>query len=262
MAELSDEILTAYVDGELSTAEAREVERQLTGDPEARGRLARLERSSRLARQAFEEAADREAPARLLRAIAIAQSPPARRSTGPIARPQAWLERLTRRRSPALAWGLAMAAMLFVGFGVGRQFALEAPRPVALGPVAADSGLHTALETVASGEVVALERVDFIAVATYEDLDSRLCREFDLSGRGNGADLFVAVACRDQAAGRWSVEFSMEEHAVPNIDETLFAPASGRMHEAVDEFVNSRLKDGPFPVDVEAELIRSGWLRD
>jgi anti-sigma factor RsiW len=51
MSRHSDDRLVAYLDGEVETAERREIEAWLDGDPVARDRLAALSRSAMLLRE-------------------------------------------------------------------------------------------------------------------------------------------------------------------------------------------------------------------
>ncbi|MEM9724356.1 MAG: hypothetical protein AAF909_02705 [Pseudomonadota bacterium] len=263
--ELNDEILMAYVDGELPADEAEKVAQRLAEEPEAQMRLARLQRSADLVRYAIDEAAQGEPPPALLKAIQDAPTPTTRPDAfATISKlwsdVRAWMERPTPGLAALPVWGVAMAALLVAGLGLGRLTGgSEIARDVALGPIAPNSSLHDALETVGSGAPTPLPQGDFTGIATFVDQDGRFCREFDLASRGETVDLTVAVACRDAVAGQWSVEFSMEEHAASSVDETLFAPASGAMHEAVDTFVRSRVKDGPFLSTQEKALIDSGW---
>jgi anti-sigma factor RsiW len=111
MQQRNDELLVAYLDGELGTAERREVEGWLDIDPVARERLAALAESASLARLAFNEIMHAPIPDRL---IAAARG----EASGPEARAKVVSFRAlpgSRRAVTASRWwtGVAAAAALF-----------------------------------------------------------------------------------------------------------------------------------------------------
>jgi anti-sigma factor RsiW len=77
MQQLSDDRLVAYLDGELETAQRREVEALLDADPAARRQLAALAESAHLLRLAFDEVVHEPVPDRLI-AAARGEKAPAR----------------------------------------------------------------------------------------------------------------------------------------------------------------------------------------
>src|SRR5206468_13111843 len=68
MQRLGDDRLVAYLDGELETAQQREVEAWLDADPAARQQLAALAESTRLLRLAFDAVVYEPVPDRLIAA--------------------------------------------------------------------------------------------------------------------------------------------------------------------------------------------------
>jgi anti-sigma factor RsiW len=109
MQQRSDERLVAYLDGELETAQRREVEAWLDADPEARRQLAALAESARLLRLAFDEVIHEPVPDRLI-AAARGETAPARPGVQILPfRGRAQGQAMASRR-----WmGLSIAASLF-----------------------------------------------------------------------------------------------------------------------------------------------------
>ena len=110
MQKRNDETLVAYLDGELETAERRDIEAWLDADPVARERLAALAEATDLVRGAFDEVVNEPVPERL---IAAARGQTAAASDDKVVvlkRPAAG-----RAILPAFAggWRLAAAAGLF-----------------------------------------------------------------------------------------------------------------------------------------------------
>ena len=68
MQKQSDETLVAYLDGELDSAEQRDVEARLDADPGVRERLVTLARSTELVHKAFADIVNEPVPERLIAA--------------------------------------------------------------------------------------------------------------------------------------------------------------------------------------------------
>ena len=68
MQKRNDETLVAYLDGELDTAERRDIEAWLDADPGARERVAALAQSADLVRSAYADIVNEPVPERLLAA--------------------------------------------------------------------------------------------------------------------------------------------------------------------------------------------------
>jgi anti-sigma factor RsiW len=111
MSRHSDDLLVAYLDGEVGPAQQREIEAWLDSDPAARNKLAALAQSADLLRQAYDEVLREPLPGRLLAA--------ARGETGsaPVI-PFAPARSAASRRRTAWRVALPIAASLF-GFVIG-----------------------------------------------------------------------------------------------------------------------------------------------
>ena len=146
MQQRSDDRLVAYLDGELETAQRREVEAWLDADPAARRQLAALAESAHLLRLAFDEVVHEPVPDRLI-AAARGEKTPA----------QAGAQILPFRRranaqvviSRRLWMGLPVAASLFgLLVGIGAAY-------LGVGKLVLDgeASKQTALEAVAANNV-------------------------------------------------------------------------------------------------------------
>lgn len=134
----SDELLVAYLDGELSEAERSEVQSWLARDPALRDRLAGLAETTALVRQAFDDDLRDELPARL---IAAARG-------GATVVPLA-----ARPRGRARQWvGVALAASvagIVVGSALGWFAGNSAMSPLARDQVAANNAAGNWLDNIA-----------------------------------------------------------------------------------------------------------------
>jgi len=133
MQKRNDETLVAYLDGELDTAERRDIEAWLDADPGARERVAALAQSADLVRSAYADIVNEPVPERLLAAArgeTSGKALPREAQIVPLRRP---VRRVTFVH--ALSWraGLAAAAGLFglmVG-GVGGYYGAHTLTPPA-----------------------------------------------------------------------------------------------------------------------------------
>lgn len=111
MQQLSDELLIAYLDGELGASERREVEGRLDIDPVAREKLATLAEAGGLVRLAFDEIMHEPIPDRL---IAAARGETGSPEPGAKVLPFNALQSRKRGLNAPRWWvGVALAASLF-----------------------------------------------------------------------------------------------------------------------------------------------------
>lgn len=271
--QLTDDVLAAYLDRELDAETAREVERMLSKDPAARAKLADWRWSGAVLRDALDDTAEGAPPTDIIAAIEAAPGVAAKAAdrraglstSAPLSRALAWIERVA---TSAPAWALSLGLAMVVGATVG-QFAAPPTAPntfatviVEEGPIDRASPLHVALETAPSGRDVALGDERFKAIFSFRDTDGQICREFNVApmqtDRQGRPALMVGVACRGPRQ-QWRVERSVIEHAAQGLDEALFQPASGPLHEAVDAYVDARISNGAFTSEEEAAQIREQW---
>jgi hypothetical protein len=189
MLELNDEVLMAWVDGELDAEAASRVAAALARDPQAELRVAALQRLSEQLRTTFAHDLSDAVPASLSRTAHGEHL----RSAGSTAQilPLPWL------RSPWARWGgMAAGVMLALGLGIqGLSGGWGEPPLVAKadGGLWAGGALAVALERHLAGDGV----VDGVRVQlSFQDRLGRYCRSFD-SPAGAG------LACRE--GGRWQV---------------------------------------------------------
>lgn len=237
---ITDETLSAYLDGELGPDEALKVEAALKADPALVLRLRTLEAATRRFADAVRagDAAPMPAGVEALlkpKADNVVQFRRAKRET------PKWLV-------PA-AIAATLAAIVFAGGDLGRTPGVDEDAfVVAAGPVDPRSALHRALDKTPSAEAFSTKRATVRPVATFRIADGGLCREFLASGASN----VRAVACRNDR--QWTVKIAAEETA-PGGD---YRPASGPA-SAINAFVDSAIVGDPLGAENERALIASGW---
>lgn len=174
---LNDELLCAYMDGELDEKTHAQVERALTDDIGARVRLERM------------LAADERLKAEIPLRAADPSDPLAQHIlTGEAIRPRTAAARWTKTLG-ALAAGIGGVVVGFVLAGVQQRSSIAA-----LVPPSSNELLLSALEHAESGKVIGDGDKSAQVMLTFVADDGRYCRAFrsrDINGAAEG------LACRD-----------------------------------------------------------------
>lgn len=220
---IKDEVLSAYLDGELSPEEAARVEALLAHNPKLGERLARLRLAGELAREAF-------APiGAAIPALSIAAGVNWRRHAAPVAAAIA-----------ACAVGVVLGLSMR---GDGASALFEFNEGVLVSPA-----MTHVLDQTPSGARTRRGAVELVALYSFRDEEGRACRVFRASVSGV---LTEAAACRD--GERWRVLALAPVRAVDG-----FMQADSAEPEAVAAAV-----DGVFAAEIdaaaEAELISRDW---
>lgn len=246
---ISDDLLRAFVDGELGAAEQARIEQAASADPALALRLAREQALREQLRMAFDPVLDEPVPARLAEALkskaAVVDVDPSRlqRPAANDSRGWGWPQ-----------WG-AMAACLLLGLFGGRLL----PRPaaedglplaqrggtwVAQGPLA--QALSTQLASTQAADAPVRVGISFLS------REQRYCRSF--AWRGDAA----GVACREGDAWALQVWTQQARTAPPGGDLRMAAtPIPAAVLKAVDDTIQGA------PLDAEAERTAAarGWRR-
>ena len=198
MTPIGDEILMAYVDGELDPAAREEVERAIATDPATKERVERERRLRNRIAGHYAPVADEPIPERLTALLTGA------------ADNVVSLESARARRAPTRWQAVtALAATLVLGLFVGTMLSRGGAEPVAFadGAMVARGELAEALESrLAADPASGGTRVGVSFAAN----DDRFCRTFEsteLSGLacrgGEGWEIVMAAAPAGAAAGEY-----------------------------------------------------------
>ncbi len=234
IANLTDEVLCAYLDGELSPEARAALEHQLLSEPGARVRLDRLRDSDDRLRRAFAlpSAAAADPLVQLLTAgehdnVVSMHASSLRRYAAPI--------------------GLALAATVAgLAIGFGWRGAIDAPVSNAASGLALSDKLHDALDRNASGQ----PRAGVMVLFTFRRDDGAPCRQFEVA---DGAVSAEGVACRS-ADKRWQVS---AWRVMPRTNDG-FRTAGGD-ESPIEAMVDALDASGPLSPTEEAALIAKGW---
>jgi hypothetical protein len=227
-----DEKFFAWLDGELTPAEAAEVEARVASEP-ALQRLAEQHRAlGAQLKAAFDPVAKAPVPEQLQAAV----------------RPSAQVidfGAAKRMRSmPALAQFAAMAATLAIGVFVGTEMPRSGGAPVAVqdGKLYAAAALNSALDA----ELASAPTGDVRIGLTYRDQGGEICRSFTAPA-GSG------VACRNN--GRWLMKGLF---AAPEGQANDYRMAAG-MDPNLAALVDSTMAGEPLDAAAEKAAKDRGW---
>ncbi len=238
--EVSDELLFAYVDGELDAAAAAQLESAMAQDTSLAARVAQQRHLRRLLQGSFDPVMQEPVPDRLLQAMTPAPAVDilaarARKSAGG-ARRWAWPE-----------WG-ALAATLVLGLVAGHNFqdpAGEQPVVVQEGGLVASGSLDRALSTQPGGTVDASGAQIGLSIQTTS---GEYCRSFNLG-------MFSGLACR--RGQDWVIDTLAATAASPGQGE--FRQATSFLPEAVRITIEQRMSGEPLTEAEEAEQLEARW---
>lgn len=275
MSYVSDEILMAYADGELTPEERQALERLLRQDPVLRGRLEPyIETRTRLA-SAFEHALREPVPERLIAAIERARpSPRAIRTDASLgARLRSMIDAAVSRLAPG-GYGMtpalaASVAALLVGAGTVGWIAGRAttpsspPQEVAListrgTDLVATGALAHALERSPSRTILSTDggRTSIEPVLSFRTATDTVCREYRVTIAGAKQDA-AGLACRNPN-GAWRiaqhVETPKQGAAAPS--EGDYQTATGASIPAIDAMVETMISGEAFGAEEEAQVLK------
>jgi len=229
---MNDEKFFAWLDGELSSAEAAEMEAKVAADPELAG-LAEQHRAlgARLT-GAFDPIAEAPVPARLQAAL----------------RPSADVIDLAtakrKRMTPSLPQWAALAATLAVGVSIGTLVPKNTNAPVEVqgGAIYAAASLNRGLDT----QLASAPSGDMRIGITFRDQAGEVCRSFTQQASSG-------LACR--SGGRWKLKGLF---AAPEGQGSDYRMAAG-MDPNLAALVGLTMNGEPFDAAQEQAAKEKGW---
>ncbi|HEX9140103.1 MAG TPA: zf-HC2 domain-containing protein [Steroidobacteraceae bacterium] len=244
---ITDELLMAYADEELSAEERAQVDAALARNPQLAERVAQHRALRQNMQQAFAGVLTEPVPERLLAAVHKGRSAPApvdlaaAREAKRGARSKAWTWR---------EWG-AIAASLLVGLLFGNlgpqsdKGALVVSRD---GGLIAQGALARSLsEQLASGPLIS---TGVHVQLSFRDKSGAICRSFLV----RQAQSYAGLACHE--GGKWRIPALTE--AEPGSD-TSMQMAGSSLPPVILAAVNSRIAGEPLDADGERAAQARGW---
>jgi len=252
---ITDEKLSAYLDGELAPDEMDAIRNAIENDNGLRAQIEKLIKADQIITAAYHDIDNAPMPQSVMNLLAPrAAAAPA--DAGNVAS----FPRRSAAAQPRWAIPMAAAVALAIGVGVGLQFAPRAHRPsddtILLAEVIDQSSpIHQILESTRSAQTVYLEGADgasMTPVLTFKSASGDYCREFMLAEQGLTNR---AVACRRRDG--WAVQFAAANGGAADPD--VYATASVHFGPVFDAAVDALIDDAPLSAADELALIQKKW---
>jgi hypothetical protein len=237
------ETLISYAKGAVGPEKARQIERYLDGNPDARRVIEDFRRMQALTSTDFETPPRQTAPRR--RSGAPMPKPPGSPGAHGTAPPARVVGR--RKRATAVAASLVVIAALGLG---GFLLGQDEESPIALGRLSTIDTLSAALTRLASGTPDMAGDRAITVLTTFRDEARRACRKFEISDTSPTAPRILAVACQD--SGAWRIEGAAWLRSA-------FAPAGSERSDPLAGLLNSLGAGKPLAPEEEAALIARNW---
>ena len=254
-----DELLSAYLDGELPPDDLARLENRLANEPELARRLERLLQADGAVRRAYQSVADEPLPSALLELLAddkagvdpgvVRLDRVARRRQR---RPALWARYTVPR---AIAAGIVVAVGVALGVAIGlRDGDLGTEQLTVASLITPDSEFYEVLETMPSGTVAELSNGRRVAPRlSFRAASGGYCREIGVGDENGGS---AAVACR--GAGGWRLEAIARVTGPLVSSDEGFVPASGGASE-LDDVIAELIDGAPLGAAEERQAISLRW---
>ena len=260
MSGISDEMLMAYVDGELDDGGRAAIEAYLATAPGADERLRIFEATGRGLSDLFDQPMREPVPQRL---IDIVNAPDKVVAFGRVA---------SRRQQSSIAWPTALAASLTMLAAAGSAYWFAAHRGgsagAGFGVAVASNGDRVAahavaavLDTVASGTTASAavdgQNAAIKPVFTFSTENSGFCRQYTITAPD--ALAYGGVACK-APTGNWRVEAYEALEAKQGASDGKIAPAAGNAGpKSVEDAVDRLIYGDVLGAEAERAAIARGW---
>ncbi len=271
MAELTDEVLMAYADGELDGEARARVEAILQRDASCRRRLEIFRATGEALARLYQQPMFEPVPSHLVdfvlqcgRGRSTAAKPARSKKTF-----TSWLEKLVPQ---PVAWQFAAASAAAMVIGVGTGWVLHGSSGTGQdnsnsnglvafkdGHVFASGSLRSVLETEPSGREARIsgaagEAVTMRASLTFKDKGQHYCREYEIAMPDDRG--FAGLACRT-GEGKWALQV----HVATAVNKAAVqsSPAAGTRAPALDTVIDSIMDSDALGKQEEAAVIANGW---
>lgn len=251
---IPDDLLAAYVDGELDAAERERVEQAIAHDPQLALRLAQERALRDRLRGAFESVLSEPIPQRLLQAATLA-TPAGQAKVIDLARARTDRARRDKNdRSRIISRRVAIAASLLVGVGVGllveRLSSGGALTELRDGTLLARGALGQALNHQLAS---APPRGGTVRIGlTFRAKNGSYCRTFAI----NASRALAGLACREQQ--QWQL-LTLLESDNANSDGQNLRKANSALPPALLQAVTERISGEPLDAQGESNARDQGW---
>ena len=234
----NNELISQYFDGELSAAEAAQLEARMAVEPDLRAQLEQLRQIDLALRSAF--ATQGDIPAHLINMLTTSDN-----------------NVVELRPRNQQRWGVAIAASLMAGiaFMTGQQW-LAGGQNILIPDIAESEAFAQILEhqaSKASGWYPVEDSLQMRPVLSFASTGGTWCREFQAVQQD---EAWRGVACR--RGGDWELELLVQSPGLAG-ETAGYQTASADSADTVAQFIDDNSTDIPLGRQEEARLITNSW---
>ena len=238
---IDDAMLSAYLDGELSAQQLRDVRTALAADPALAERLEAMQRVNELVVRHAQALDASPLPSAVVDMLKADGAKPAQAATTATVVQGPW-----QRWSRHAGVQLALAASLVLALGLTLNN-LREPVPADL-PAFAE--YRQQLDTSPSGASIAVDAATLSSRFSFVDRNGRYCRQYQLSTATAGSE---NIACRTGAEWALIASLPVPVQATPDMYQP--ASSSAELNALLDTMMSGEALD----LETEAALIERNW---
>lgn len=248
---ITHETLSAYLDGELSSADMQAVEAALETDPELAIQFADIAEANEAMTSAYRPLADEPIPDHILAMVKAGTDDSNVVSLAEV-----------KSQSSFSRWLMPIAASLamVLGFAVGTNVNDDTISSDALyaqltGSITQDSPLFDILEGTPSAQSVGFQGAADVLIEplmTFQAANGVYCREVRIESPNSAQK---GVVCRDDEI--WNIVLLTQVRKA--VDTPDFRTASGNSDNYIDEMIDDLIIGIPLDLDAEASAMKQGW---
>ncbi len=257
---ITDEILNAYLDGELTVEEIAEVATQIEKSPELIKRVETMRQYDKTIVRTYHAIDTKPMPDSIM--AMLENFPENQKTVLPFKKkPTAPI------RSPK--WQMAMAASiaLFIGFGAGQTLMAPSSETATSaenimvqqnsGIIGPDNILFSALENHPSATpftILAGNDTTVIPAMTFRTADNGYCREYSVISQKSSTQ---NVACRVE--NTWLLKLSVGTAGQSPSENGLYQTASHLYNPAINSIIQNLIVGDALSADDEAQVMKQNW---
>jgi hypothetical protein len=251
MKSITDEIIMAYVDGQLDPEQTILVKEAIAHDPALREKAAVFNDTASVLEGVFDAPLHEEIPTRLLKTVQVSSKKSFVAQVG----------KFFSGLQPVPAYAFALVLLVGVGILYKTQTVPTAP---GVAPLLATREFSRLLDQTPSGQSFVVQKsssaVTIVPILSFRDADQRFCRQLELdTTSAKTQKIGQGIVCRT-AAGDWETVALLENTAQEGMQQ-----ASPQRYELagdtdkIDAMVDSMLNGKPISLQQENEYILNGW---
>ncbi|MEX1034260.1 MAG: hypothetical protein WDZ30_12925 [Cellvibrionaceae bacterium] len=245
---INDDVLSAFLDAELSDAEMKTVREKLAEDQTLSDRLAELSAVDDQVAARYAEIDARPLPESVSAMLASEEAHSAKVIAFPLwRRAQRGLQEQLQQHA-----GMAAALALAIGLGAGQLF-----------PSAGSGGnnewsaVAQGLENTPSGVTAALDNGNQLTPRlSFVNQQGLYCRQFQLRESSRASENIACRAAENGDSGSWQLAASIQLAAIQRPGNYQTASGGSRLDSALDEMMDGEA----FDANAEKALIAEHWV--